>query len=320
MLSAANKMHTTNTAHNWHEVELLPEIIELHLPLRFKEPSISVSEGKRKVQFASSSTTVCTEPMYKSPNAAGPIDDLCSTLSSCKTANTRLQHDAIGYILNQSSDTRYNLRLLRSIDQGINLSSLQDALDGSNLGSSAQCSDELSRRDRLYLAAVLACAVLQLHGSWLKQQWGTKDILFAQGTSQSTGFEQPYLVWQVPGSSTCQNSTPPSSNKIHDEILLPLGVTLIELSLGKTISALYRVEDLGPSESQTHFNTATRALRNVYCESGSNYGDVVKDCLYWSRNNGERFEDQQFDESVFDMVVSPLLKDFDYFEGISRMR
>lgn len=281
---------------------------------------MSVSEEKRKIQFASSSTTVCVEPMYRSFNTAGPIDDLCSTLSSCKVADTRLQQDAIGYISNQSSDTCYNMRLLRSIDQGINLSSLRDFLDGSNTDSSAQFSDELSRRDRLYLAAVLACAVFQLHGSWLKQQWGTKDILFAHDHSQSTGFEQPCLVWQVPGLSTCQNPTPPSSNRIHNEILLPLGVALIELSLGKTISALYRVEDQGASESLTHFNTATRTLRNVYCESGFNYGDVVKGCLYWSRNNGERFDDQQFDESVFDTVVSPLLRDFDYFEGTSQMR
>ncbi|KAL3438885.1 hypothetical protein BDV09DRAFT_79776 [Aspergillus tetrazonus] len=86
------------------------------------------------------------------------------------------------------------------------------------------------------------------------------------------------------------------------------------------MSALRRMEDHDPIKAQMHINTATGVLQNVYCESGSTYGDVVKECLYWSRNKGERFEDPQFDQSVFDMVVSPLLRDFDYFEGVSHMR
>ncbi|KAL4745451.1 hypothetical protein BDW72DRAFT_198613 [Aspergillus terricola var. indicus] len=230
--------------------------------------------------------------------------------------------DALGYILNQPSNARYNMRLLRCIEQDIDLCSLQDILAGSDcLGRPGQSSDELSRRDRLYLAAVLACGVLQLHGSWLKQQWGTRDVLFARDAPHgSVAFDHPYLVWPVSSSCTYNGVSPSTSNRIQNEVLLPLAIALIELSLGKPISALYRQEDRDSDESQVKFNTATRVLRNVYCESGSNYGDVVRECLYWSRNKGERFEDPQFDESVFDTVVSPLLKDFDYFEGVSQIR
>ena len=109
----------------------------------------------------------------------------------------------------------------------------------------------------------------------------------------------------------------PGAHRIQNEILLPLAIALIELSLGKTISALYQPEDKDLGESQSYFNTATRVLMRVYCESGSNYGDVVKECIYWSSKKGERFDDPRFDESVFDTIVSPLLKDLDYFEGIS---
>jgi hypothetical protein len=100
-------------------------------------------------------------------------------------------------------------------------------------------------------------------------------------------------------------------------ILFPLALALIELSLGRAICSLARPGDEGPSEEDSQFNTAARLLREVYCESGSSYGDVVKECLYWSKSQGDGFEDPHFDESVFDTVVSPLLKDFDYFDGIS---
>lgn len=89
--------------------------------------------------------------------------------------------------------------------------------------------------------------------------------------------------------------------------------------MGKTISALYRFEDYGPNEREMHFNTATWVFRFVYGESGMNYGDVVKQCLYWPRGTDESFEDPRFVESIFDTVVSPLLKDFDYFEGVPQM-
>ncbi|KAL4912144.1 hypothetical protein BDW62DRAFT_206747 [Aspergillus aurantiobrunneus] len=319
LLSAANKAQHMHT--QWHEVELQPETVVPTVPVGVQEKSMSVPEGKRRVQFAStssSSTTLCVETVHNKPDDPGLIADLCSTLGTFGGMSPNTQQDVVGYVLNQPSDARYNMRLLRSVEQDLNLHSLQDILAGS---MPVHGSDELSRRDRLYLAAVLACGVLQLHGSWLKQQWGTKDVLFARDPRYGfTVFDHPYLLWPVTGLPTYDNPTNSSGNRIQNEILLPLAVALIELSLGKTISALYRADDQDPVEPQIHFNTATRVLRNVYCESGSNYGDVVKECLYWSRNKGERFEDPQFDESVFDTVVSPLLKDFDYFEGVSQMR
>jgi hypothetical protein len=145
-------------------------------------------------------------------------------------------------------------------------------------------------------------------------------VLFA--TDPRPGYtllDHPYLVWPVTGSKQ-QDPSSGGRDRIQNEILLPLAVALIELSLGKTIAALYRVEDDSADDSQKHFNTASRVLKNVYCESGSSYGDVVKECLYWSRSKAECFEDSQFDESVFDTVVSPLLKDLDYFEGLVNVR
>ncbi|EEA19562.1 hypothetical protein TMatcc_009697 [Talaromyces marneffei ATCC 18224] len=316
MISAARKIRQTYSGEEWHEVELQPELIENTISVNIPETSMSISKGKRKVQFAPICTTICVEAVHKAP--VHQIDDLCYTLGSF---SPDVHEDTIGYIFNHPDDEQYHMRLLRKVDQDVNLCSLQDILSGSNsLATPVHGSDELSRRDRLYLAVILACGVLQLYGSWLKRQWGTKDVLFAQDSHQGfTNFEHPYLVWRISDSSNYGSAITSTTTRIYNEILLPLAIALIELSLGKTISALYRFEDHGPTEREMHFNTATRVLRLVYCESGTNYGDVVKQCLYWPRDKGERFEDPQFDESIFDTVVSPLLKDFDYFEGVSQM-
>lgn len=313
MISATSKVRQSSTGEEWHEIELQPELIKNTIPVDISENSLSITGGKRRVQFAASSTTICVEAVHTAPTSH--IDDLCYTLGSA------VQEDAIRYILDHSEDEQYHMRFLRKVDQAFNLCSLQDIISGStSLAKPVHGSDELSRRDRLYLAAVLSCAVLQLYGSWLKRQWGTKDVLFAQDSHhRSTNFEHPYLVWRISDSGNYGNAVPSTSTNIYNEILLPLAITLIELSLGKTISALYRFEDHGPNEREVHFNTATRVLRFVYGESGMNYGDVVKQCLYWPRDKGERFEDPRFVESIFDTVVSPLLKDFEYFEGVPQM-
>jgi hypothetical protein len=103
------------------------------------------------------------------------------------------------------------------IEQDIDLYSLQDILAGSNcLGRPGQSSDELSRGDRLYLAAVLACGILQFHGSRLKQQLGTRDVLFARDTPHgSVAFDHPYLVWPVSGPCTYNGVSPSTSNRIQ---------------------------------------------------------------------------------------------------------
>ncbi|KAJ0419352.1 hypothetical protein BJY00DRAFT_286330 [Aspergillus carlsbadensis] len=323
MLSTASKPQQSHQQAQWYEVELQAELTEETVPVTLMGASTAspVALGKRKVQFAApGSTTICVESVHEAPTRPGAIGDLCSTLGDAKMRDPSLTQGGIGYVLNQTTDARYSLRLLRTIARDFNLRSLFEILSSrSSKGAPPSTSrpTELSRRDRLYLAAVLACSILQLHGSWLKPEWGTKDVLFAQDPQdESTFLNHPYLVWPVTGVNHEHATDSSQRHRIQNGILLPLAIALIELSLGETISSLSRVEDESPDDSQSTFNTASRVLKNVYCESGSSYGDVVKECLYWSRSKGKCFEDSQFDESVFDTVVSPLLKDLDYFEGL----
>ncbi|KAJ5767071.1 uncharacterized protein N7511_004687 [Penicillium nucicola] len=268
---------------------------------------------------------VHTVPML---DLGSPIADLCSTLDQVDaTSPTNL--DSIGYISSEQAKLgcQYGISLVRSIQHEMHVHSLQETLIGSpsSPGSPIQRTNELSRRDRLHLATLLAFSVFQLHGTWLQQKWGTSDVLFVRPTQSGfPQFERPYLVQRVRGSSeTGLNGLSPDVDsdsrrrQISNHILFPLALALIELSLGRAICTLVRPGDADASEESSQFNTAARLLRDVYCESGSSYGDVVKDCLYWSQSQGDGFENPHFDESVFDNIVSPLLKDFDYFDGIS---
>ncbi|KAI9369917.1 hypothetical protein BJX61DRAFT_517611 [Aspergillus egyptiacus] len=317
MVSAPVTAQGSQTQSKWHEIELRPEIHELSVPIDLPTGPESLSKGKQKVGIATSSTSVCVERLPQGVQSLGLITDLCSTLAADALGPTS-QTENVGYMLEKTSGALYKIRL-SLFQRDLSLHSLHDVLASSNsVRAPIQRSHEPSRRDRLYLAVILACGVLQLHKSWLKQHWRTKDVLFiVDHQPESTTFDQPYLVWRVRDSHTPGSHNTAIGHCIPNEILLPLAVALIELSLGKTMAALGRVEDQGPSEHQSQFNTATRVLRQVYYESGTNYGDAVKECLFWSRRNGERFEDPQFDQSVFDTVVSPLLEDFKYFEGIS---
>ncbi|CEN62755.1 hypothetical protein ASPCAL09386 [Aspergillus calidoustus] len=192
------------------------------------------------------------------------------------------------------------MRLLRDHESYVHTESLHEILEA--LHSSSEFAPkpeviELCRRDRLFLAATLASAVLQLHGTWLKNQWSSHDIQFANNlTDKYSAIKRPYLSWQVSGPSpvclSCQDDPPPQ--KKPTSRLLPLTISLIELSLA-----------------------TAKILDKVQQESGSTYCDVVKECLYWSQPGGLEFGDEKSDERLFEAVVSPLLRDFSSFEGIS---
>ncbi|CAG8930098.1 unnamed protein product [Penicillium salamii] len=327
ILSSPKNNLSSNVQRRWKEVKVEADK-SAECPSVTIEPQLSAR--KPKVQFTALKTK-CVEEIHKTPTRprGAPITDLCSTFDKVDMADPHAKSNSLGYIFGEqtTTDTRYYMSLIHSNRDEIHLRSLQDTLIGSpsSPGSPIQSSDELSRRDRLYLATLLACSVLQLHGTWLQRKWRTRDILFIlHPESDRPHFERPYLLQKVLSASqtdlngsTSEVYEGANRRQISNDILFPLALALIELSLGRSICTLHWPEDRDSSEEVSHFNTATRLLKTVYWESGSNYGDVVNECLYWSRSKGEGFEDPHFDESVFDMIVSPLLKDFDYFEGLS---
>jgi hypothetical protein len=99
-------------------------------------------------------------------------------------------------------------------------------------------------------------------------------------------------------------------------MLVPLGRTLVELSLGRAIDTSNTLDDIREDDDVARVNTAIKLIEVVLDESGSNYADAVRNCLLWS-GIGQSYDNNKFQENLFDAIVSPLLREMAYFEGIS---
>jgi hypothetical protein len=124
-----------------------------------------------------------------------------------------------------------------------------------------------------------------------------------------------YLSWPL---STTTGKGKVDHDKVHHSDaktnrLLPLGLALVELSLAKSVRTLLSPEDEGEDVLVTRLETASRLVKMVYMESGTNYVEAVNSCLCWS---GLCLE-IKFEERVFDTIISPLLKDLINFEGLA---
>jgi hypothetical protein len=176
----------------------------------------------------------------------------------------------------------------------------------------------LSRRDRLFIAATLASSAVKFDGSWLKKCWRSRDIFFLQHDWPTAETKHPYLSWRVLVEENLHEEelapiAPMPIDSIHKEILFPLGVTLIELSLARTWA------DIGSAnydKSREITSNLEETLRLVYDESGLHYGDAVRSCLFWRTDSrGRGFDDDDCLLSVFEQIVSPLVNTWRDFEG-----
>ena len=315
---------------HWEEVETVPELLEMPVVAQNAVSTATYAAGPRaakyrRVQFAvvtpASPSVSLPEVPYIPPNL--PIPDFCSVL--CKTNQT----DSLKKYLGSISDDchtkhRYCLLLMEKHDETVETQSLEDLLSSSLIPIGSQATRPaffFSRRDRLFLAATLASSVLQFHGSWLKSYWRSRDILFPKikDTNESV-VDRPYLA----GHGLSNSTTEPAARTvikplIPSEILFPLGLVLVELSLSRSIWALRIAEDADSVEAYANLKTATRVLDQVVRESGANYCDVVNKCFHWSETRNSTADDEDFQKLVLQQIVGPLVEDFKDFEGKGRI-
>ncbi|KAL4799853.1 hypothetical protein BDV19DRAFT_354936 [Aspergillus venezuelensis] len=292
----------------WTEVEFEPCEFSQGLSVTDVEKALERVQISRspRVRFNIPETV---QKMFNSSGSPPAIEDICSVLS--RSEKQPAKHEAVGFITQEPSSTiRYILHSIRYHSQVAPLQTLQQALPNS------------SRRDRLYIAASLACGLIQYHGNWLKAHWDSSDIQLTWHSDDIGDIvpDSVYLSWplELQQADMILARDEPPSPLIRNQILFPLALALTELSLGKSIASLRLPQDEQGHEDSTRFHTAFRLLNKVYRESGSTYGDVVYSCLLWPGAGMSTktfcFEDEKFEGKVFNTVVAPLLRDLSHFD------
>ena len=284
---------------------------------------------KKAVNFAITSPVKSTwlPAMTQPPHTTmGPINDICTAVS--KHGGVR---QGIGFLTDESvGQHRHNVYFVdEKVGQEMNPKSLEELLQ---ISKQRRPGFSLSRRDRLYIAVTLASSVLQLDGTlWLKRQWRSGDILFLpledqKSSAPKVDYARPYVSWNISPDDTntaliADESRTTVAHRIPSEVLFVLGITLTELCFGQNIYDMRIEEDIETSEIMTNFNTASRLIDYVYSESGSRYGDVVRRCLKCPPDvRNATLDNEEFQEAVFESIVTPLRQDFEDFNGGSRIR
>ncbi|KAI4088827.1 MAG: hypothetical protein LQ344_005804 [Seirophora lacunosa] len=258
---------------------------------RWEEVEVIPSFGNQKLGAVLEKTD--HHPARKEVRFASLIDEtaLCTPV---------LDRRPIGLLVDDAFD-KHQHKLYRA-DSRVKSQSMSKSLEDL-LRASRQPDDNdgLSRKERLEIAVVLASSILQLGGtSWLRSDWSSGDIFFHHEASQAFGAAEstrfPYL-------------------SIRNHTLLALGLVLVELCFGRTLTGIYKREDFASEATVTKLNTATRLLDLVYTEMGLNYGDAVRRCLFSESFDVRELslDIEEVQQKMLDGVVVPLVEDLKSF-------
>ncbi|CAI6288377.1 unnamed protein product [Periconia digitata] len=175
-----------------------------------------------------------------------------------------------------------------------------------------------SRKDRIQLAVTLASSTLQLHDSpWLDDSWTKDDIMFIK-RSDKTVYDHAFIPHRLATEASPAGSLPPAIRSIiRNQTLYRLGVTLIELWYGKSISELEAPgDDSQMSSFLTEFNTADRLVSNLYNDAGKKYANAVRRCIRCEFDHHvTTLENTAFQQAVYQGVVAQLKENFDFLHS-----
>lgn len=261
---------------------------------------------QKKLRFANQAQKAVKAALNPSPNLR-PIHDLCTAIGTLQAP----QRDVcLSLLAKEYAKQKYGILIYPSPNPPVNpeawsVSTLRSVLEDTGF----------ARRDRLQLAITLASSVLQLHETpWLDENWGKDDILFIK-RSQKTDYEHPFVSqkFDQAGQPPPSGLSPSLSRIIRNQTLYALGVSLIELWYGKSLSDLYKPEDGPRGDRMTDWTTADRLVEELYNEAGGKYSDAVRRCIRCDFDRrASNLEDVAFQKAVYLGVVTQLKENFDF--------
>jgi hypothetical protein len=167
-------------------------------------------------------------------------------------------------------------------------------------------------RDKYELAVILATSILQLHSTpWMDNSNWKEDVRFvrAKGKNSPFAYIQRRFNEQVQNSISARRDS--SSSPIRNETIFALGITLIELSLGRTLRYFQTEDDLGPDGEPnflTDLSIAQRlVMEQVQEKEGARYANTVNRCINCIFDGLDAsLEDEQFRQAFYQSAVVPL--------------
>jgi len=299
----------------WHETEIrivraepsryVFSISQLKCFLTFMNysPSTQLVRANSRVSWDNESDEPDDEDSELVSSSDNPrIDDLCRHLLKMKK-----EGGCIGF-LDDSSNREYHIHHVyppRTFGDDLSLNQLLSRKESEEVPS-------LLGRDKYELALILATSVLQLHNTpWLANQNWKEDVRFVRAKGKSSPFA--YIQKRFDGSE--QNGLASrrgsQSGPIRNSTIFALGVTLIELSLGRTLRYFQRPEDLGEDGEPnflTDFSIAQRLImEEVQEKEGARYANTVNRCINCIFDGIDpSLEDEQFRQAFYESAVVPL--------------
>jgi hypothetical protein len=230
------------------------------------------------------------------------IDDLCQELR-----RNRKQAGCIGF-LGDDSQREYYIHSVyppKSLGNDLSLAQLLSRKERDDMPA-------LLGRDKYELAVILATSILQFHGtSWFNETNWKQDVRFvrAQGRKSPFAYIQKRFGANVEAAVAAQRSS--LNSAIRNETIFALGITLIELSLGRTLRNFQKEEDLGPDKEPnflTDLSIARRLVREqVQEKEGGRYANTVNRCIHCIFDGIDpSLEDEQFRQAFYQGAVVPL--------------
>ena len=235
---------------------------------------------------------------------------------------------SLGFLPDEISTSLRHSFFPVEIDQNVVPTTLSSMLQKSVLTDPR---GSLLRKDRLFIAATLASGVLQIgETDWLHGFWSSNDVFLltpAGGELRNLADNEtfPYFNWV---SSIAQGDMGKSfglpreaESLIRSRAITALGMTLVELCLGKTLSDLQSTCDEATTPLGARLVTAQRLLDEVELQEGNTYRRVVDKCLH-SNFDVDSFlmDGTEFQQILCEEVIEPLYSILDDFQGSKSMK
>jgi hypothetical protein len=232
------------------------------------------------------------------------IEDLCRELLILKKRN---QAGCIGFLDDDLHREYYIHSVFPPTTHGDDISLAQLLSRKENESIPA-----LLGRDKYELAVILATSILQLHSTpWMSNSNWKEDVRFVR----AKGKDAPFAYIKRRLNEDAHDATSAKRNSIHslirNEIIFGLGVTLIELSLGRPLRHFQTEEDLGPNGEPnflTDLSIAQRlVMRQIHETEGARYANTTNRCINCLFDEIDpNLEDEQFRQAFYQSTVVPL--------------